>query len=100
MQRNMKYMNGSHKSLPFLYQTVRFQNSIFNKCLLIHKIQQMHPLKMIPRFRNRRGCDRDMCGHFFLKKSMLVEISQQVVLGIYKTKFMLQQEEPGCTQMY
>jgi hypothetical protein len=62
IQRNIKYMNGSYKSLLFLSLIVRSQNSIFNKCMLIHKIQQLHPLKMIPRFRNRRGCDRDMFG--------------------------------------
>ena len=63
IQRNIKYMNVSYNSLPFLYQIVRSQNSVFNKCLLIHKIQQIHPFKVIPIFRNRRsGCDRDMCG--------------------------------------
>jgi len=37
---------------------------------------------MIPRFRNRRGCDRDMCGlKKKKKKSKPKEINQQGELG-------------------
>lgn len=96
----MKYVNGSHKSLPFLYRTVRFQNSIFNKHLLINKIQQVHPLKMVPRLRNRRGCDRDKCGLKKKKRCTPLEIIQQIVLGSYKTKFMLLHAETEGPHRY
>jgi len=56
---------------------------------------------MIPRFRNRRGCDKDMCGLIKKKKRcMPIEIIQQIVLGTYKTKFILLHAETGCPHMY